>query len=432
MPPTEVHGLVDHLFRREAGRMVAALTRALGPARLDLVEEVVQEALVKALQRWPFHGVPDDPAAWLIRVARNRALDHLRRRTTRRDKEDDVRQILTAVPPLLPGEGEAATRLDGGPTDDQLRMIFLCCHGALPRDAQVALTLKTVCSFSVEEIAAAFLAKPATIAQRLVRAKARLRQVEARFAWPSAEELPERLDAVLEVLYLLFNEGYAAHRGEELLRSDLCEEAVRLTVALAEMLGRRSPEHQPEVHALAALMLFQASRAPARQDEDGNLILLTHQNRRRWDRGAVARAFAHLERAARGRRVSPYHLQAAIAAEHARANSDESTDWQEILSLYDQLYRLHPSPVVALNRAVALARVEGPAAGLTAVEAVAAEAVLEDYALLHATRARFLADLGERRLAAEACHLAARLAGNAPQRRFLERLAGEICSQTEA
>jgi RNA polymerase sigma-70 factor (ECF subfamily) len=417
-PAEGIHGLVDHLFRREAGRMMAALTHALGPAHLDLAEEAVQEALVKALQHWPFHGVPDDPAAWLIRVARNRALDILRRGTTRRDKAGDVRRLLEASPPTQPGDREAVARLDGGPTDDQLRLIFLCCHPDLPRDAQVALTLKTVCGFGVEEIAAAFLTKPATIAQRLVRAKRRLKSLDARFEFPSRRQLPHRLDGVMEVLYLLFNEGYAAHRGEALLRADLCDEALRLTVALAHL----PATDRPVVHGLAALMLFQASRAEARMDAVGELVLLDDQDRDRWDRRLIARAFAHMERSAQGDQITPYHLQAAIAAEHAMAPSDAATDWPEILGLYDRLYRLQPSPIIALNRAVALARVEGPTAGLEAVDALASTRVLADYAHLHATRARFLADLGQRRQAAEACRKAARLTDSAPQRRFLKRL----------
>lgn len=416
----EVHSLVDHLFRRSAGRMVAALTRVFGAADLDLAEEVVQEALARALQRWPFHGVPDDPEAWLLAVARNLALDRLRRRGTARSKEEALARAIAAA------AGAADNRppepyLAGEPSDDQLRLVFLCCHPALGRDARVALTLKAACGFGVDEIAAAFLDKPATVAQRLVRAKRTLRERRPSFGLPPPQRLAARLDSVLEVLYLLFNEGYAAHGGGALVRAELCQEALRLTARLA----RLPDTARPEVHALVALMLFQSSRLPARLDGAGRLVLLADQDRGRWDPAAIAAAFRHLERAAAGERETAYHLQAAIASHHAAATSHESTDWPAILTLYDRLREIQPSPVVALNRAVAVAQVEGPAAALAALDAIAPH-TLATYAPYHATRAHLLADLDRPTEARAAYRRAAELAGSEPERRFLEETAAGL------
>lgn len=421
-----VHALVDHLFRRSAGRMVAALTRVFGAADLDLAEEVVQEALARALQRWPFHGVPDDPEAWLLAVARNRALDRLRRRGTAQSKEEALGRAIEAA---AAGAGEPPPEpyLAGEPSDDQLRLLFLCCHPALSRDARVALTLKAACGFGVDEIAAAFLDKPATVAQRLVRAKRTLRERRPSFELPPPARLATRLDSVLEVLYLLFNEGYAAHGGGPLVRAELCQEALRLAARLA----RLPATARPEVHALLALMLFQSSRLPARVDGAGRLVLLADQDRELWDRRAVAAAFRHLERAATGDRETPYHLQAAIASHHVAAASPETTDWPAILVLYDRLLELQATPVVALNRTVAVARVEGPAAALAATDALDPEA-LAAYAPYHATRARLLADLGRPAEALAACRRAAELACSEPERRFLEEMAVELRAEARA
>lgn len=412
---TNVHGLVDHLFRREAGRMVALLARSFGPARLDLAEEVVQEALVQALRRWPFHGVPDNPSAWLYRVARNVALDRLKRDASFQGKEAALRETLATE--TLPDE----PFLEGEITDDQLRLIFLCCHPEIPRDGRVALTLKTVCGFSVPEIARAFLAPPPTVAQRLVRAQRRIRELGLPFEVPPPAELPRRLEAVLEVLYLTFNEGYGAHGGDDLVRADLCHEALRLVRHLAALPATEGPA----VHALAALLHLQASRLPARVDEAGNLVLLHEQDRGHWDRAQIGRAFAHLERAAAGDAMSVYHLQAAIAAHHAAAPSAAATDWAAILELYDQLLALNPSPVVALNRAVALARVHGPRAGLEALDAIAGDPAVARYYLLGATRGELLLEAGEREQASAAYRQALECECSEPERRFLERkLAG--------
>lgn len=421
----DLDGLVDHLFRREAGRLVAVLTRCFGPAHLDLAEEVVQEALVRALRRWPFEGVPDEPAAWLFRVARNLALDRLRRSAVFRGKEAEIRRSLGrdpsagGAPAAVPPQGDVY--LEGEVSDDQLRLIFLCCHPELPRDGRVALTLKAVCGFSVREIARAFLARESTVAQRLVRAQRRIRQRRLPFEVPGPAELPERLDAVLEVLYLTFNEGYGASAGDALVRADLCREALRLAEHLAGLPGVRGPA----VHALAALLAFQASRLPARADAAGEPVLLGEQDRSLWDRRLVARAFAHLERAATGDAVTAYHLQAAIAAHHASAPDAAATDWRAILGLYDQLLAVNPSPVVALNRAVALACLQGPEAGLAALEGIVDHPAVEDYHLLHATRGELLLRAGERAAAAGAFRRALACPSSEPERRFLERrLAG--------
>ena len=421
--PDSVHGLVDHLFRHEAGRMVASLTRSFGPAHLGLAEEVVQEALIQALRRWPFGGVPDNPVAWLYRVARNQALDRLRRDASFRGKEVAIREAL--VPPADAGAGDSAGRafLPGEITDDQLRLVFLCCHPDLPRDSRVALTLKTVLGFSVREIARAFLAREATIAQRLVRAQRRIRDRGIPFEVPAPDELPARLEAVLEALYLVFNEGYGAHEGGELVRVDLCAEALRLVTQLASV----PAIDRPSVRALAALLCFQASRLPARVDGDGNLVLLAEQDRSLWDRALISRAFEHFGRSSVGDELTTYHVQAAIAAHHAMAASDADTDWTAILDLYDQLLGLNPSPVVALNRAVALARLRGPDAGLEAVAEIEEHPALRDYYLLPAVRADLLQQLGEAEQAADHYRQALACPCSEPERRFLTgRLEGTV------
>lgn len=402
-------GLIDHLFRREAGRMVAALTRAFGPENLGLAEDVVQEALVQALRTWPFRGVPENPAGWLIQVAKNRALDLLRRDANLARKEEAIRAWAGS---LSPASGPAPD--DGW--DDQLRMIFICCQPAVPRDARVALTLKVVGGFGVPEIARAFLAKEATIAQRLVRAKHKIREIRPAFEVPPPAELPEALDAVLEVLYALFNEGHTAGRGEELVRHDVCLEAIRL----ARLVAGHPALDTPKAHALAALLLFQGARLSARVDAEGNLLLLEDQDRSLWDREMLAAGFSHLERSGRGREMSVYHLEAGIAACHAGAPTWEATDWPYILRLYDALLERKPSPVVALNRAVALALVEGPRAGLAALEPLQGDPALAGYLPLHATRGELLARAGETEEAAAAFRDALALEAPEPVRRSLE------------
>jgi RNA polymerase sigma factor (sigma-70 family) len=326
----EVPQLVDHLFRREAGRMVAVLTRLLGTEHLGLAEDVVQEALIKALRTWPFRGVPDNPGGWLMQVAKNRALDLLRRDINLARKEEALRGWTAA----LAGEG------DDEALDDQLRMIFICCQPAVPRDARVALTLKIVGGFGVPEIARAYLAKEATIAQRLVRAKRKIQEIRPPFEVHAAAELPAALDSVLEAIYLIFNEGWASSTGDDLIRQDVCGEAIRL----ARLVAGHPALDVPKAHALAALLLLQAARNPARVDPEGNLLLLSEQNRALWNREKIAAGLYHLDQAARGTDLSAFHLEAGIAAAHAMAPSDEATDWPYILSLYEGLAGRRPQP----------------------------------------------------------------------------------------
>lgn len=359
--------------------MVSALTRMFGPSHLDVAEEVVQEALLRALQRWPHEGVPAEPEGWLYTVARNLALDRARRTASLATKLDALAMDLPETGPLADPA-----------VDDELAMVFICCHPALPVEARIALSLKTVGGFSVEEIATLFLVKPDTIAQRLVRAKRILRDREIVFELPGEEELPKRLETVLQTLYLLFTEGYGAGGGVT-IRRDLAEEALRLVSLLAAdpVTGR------PETHALAALLHLQASRLSARTDGDGTILLLGDQDRSRWDRRRMAQGFRHLERASEGSRITTWHLEAAIAAAHAASPDLAATDWRGILDLYDQLLALSPSPVVALNRVVALAEVAGPEDALRALEMIETPG-LRAWPLRAATRATLLERLDRR------------------------------------
>lgn len=409
--PDGVGALVDHLFRHGAGQMVATLARVLGPARLDLAEEVVQDAMIRALQVWPHQGVPANPRGWLFRAARNRALDLLRREG----------RFADALAPALAAEGEAFEAQGGAAGDDELAMVFMCCHPALPRAGRVALTLKTVGGFGVEEIAAALLARPDAVAQRLVRVKRQIRDEGVPLELPPEREMAARLPAVLEVLYLLFNEGYAAHAGESLVRAELCGEAIRL----ARLLADQPRTALPATHALLALFLFQASRLPARRDDAGDLLLLDEQDRSLWDRWLIAEGMWHLGRSAEGAQVSAYHVEAAIAAAHAAAPDAESTDWLRVLRLYDDLLAMKPSPVVALNRAVALAMVEGPDAGIRALEALRGEAALARYHLLPAALGALSLRAGRPAEAAQHYREALALQCSEPERRFLERRLGE-------
>lgn len=403
--------LLDHLFRREAGRMVAYLARVLGPAHLDLAEESVQEAMVRALLAWPQQGVPENPTAWLFRVARNAAIDAMRHgRHT--DPNSETLLAGLAQPPATPGDPRFEERI----RDDELRMIFMCCHPALSRESSVALSLKTVGGLSVGEIARAFLAEEATVAQRLVRAKRQIREQHLSLDPPHGAELTARLDSALETIYFIFNEGYAAFEGEDLIRQDLCAEALRLGSLLAS-----SPQAEPRAHALVALMSFQAARLPARVDEAGDLILLEDQDRSRWDQRLIALGFRSFENSMRGEAASEYHVQAAIAATHMRWSDLRSVDWPVILQLYDQLLAMTGSPVVALNRAVALAKVEGPAAGLAAIEPLEGHPKLRDYYLALAVRGHLLMEVGRARAAAECFRAALECRCSEPERRFLHR-----------
>ena len=388
--------------------MVSSLTRLFGPENLQLAEDVVQEALIQALRTWPFRGVPENPRAWLTQVARNRALDVLRRDVNLARKEDALRDWTAA----LGGGGEPGER---EALDDQLRMVFICCQPGVPREARVALVLKIVGGFGVPEIARAYLAKDATIAQRLVRAKRKIQELRPPFEVPPPAELPAALDSVLEALYLMFNEGYASSSGAELIRRDVCAEAIRL----ARLVAEHPALDVPRVHALAALLLFQAARNPARVDSEGNLLLLSEQDRTLWDQEKIAAGLHHLDRAARGTELSAYHLEAGIAACHATAPGHEATDWPQILSLYDALLDLKPSPVVALNRAVALGMVEGPEAGLAAIEEIREHPALAGYYPLPVALGELHARAGNPVKAAACFHAALELECPEPVRRRL-------------
>ena len=404
-----VESLVGNLFRHKAGELVSMLTRLFGVDRIELAEDVVQEALVAALQVWPYRGVPDNPGGWLATVARNRALDILRREKVLDGK---IRRGRGAASPVF---ADPERFLEDPFGDDQLTMMFLCCHPVLSREAQIALTLKTVSGFGVAEIARAFLVPRETIAQRLVRAKRRLAAKRVAFALPLPEHCAPRRDAVLQILYLLFNEGYTVGEGRNLVREDLCAEAIRLCTLLAgHPVGDR-----PEAHALLALMLFQASRFQTRTDIDGNLLLMAEQDRSLWNGRLIREGLLHLGRAGTGDALSEYHLLAGISACHAAAARYQDTDWRRILFYYDAIMDLHPSPVAALNRAVAVAMLEGPAAGLAALEGIRSERGLQAYYLLPATFGELHERVGDLKKAAEFYRQALGLVRNETERMFL-------------
>jgi RNA polymerase sigma-70 factor (ECF subfamily) len=407
--PSDTKELVDHLFRHRAGQMVAWLTRIFGPAHLELAEEVVQDALVKALQQWPFAGIPENPAAWLFAVARNGALDVLRRQSALRDRTAAIASELQSRSP--------ATGVPDGVEDDELRMVFLCCHPQLSRDSQVALSLKTVGGFSTGEIARALLSSEAAVAQRIVRAKRTIREREITFDLPHGAALAERLEPVLEVVYLMFNEGYSAHDGEALVRDDLCREAIRL----GRLITASPLTETPAAHALVALMALHAARLPARLSASDEMVLLADQDRTRWDRRMIALGFAHFERSVGGNARTVYHVQAAIAAMHAAAASYEETDWRGMLDAYDELMTLNPSPVVALNRAVVQAQVQGVSAALREVERLEEDPALSQYYLLPSVKGALLREAGDNGAAASAFEEALKRRCSEPERRFLLR-----------
>ena len=406
-----VSRLVEHLFRHEAGKMVATLTRIFGIAHWNLAEDVVQEALSRALQTWPYRGVPENPSAWIMRASRNLALDVVRRQKTFRAKEAEIAHLIerdgSAHEAVIFSENEIA--------DDRLRMMFVCCHPLISSEAQVALALKTLCGFSVTEISRAFLTTEAAIAKRLTRAKQRIQEARVPFEIPAGEELARRLDSVLQSVYLLFNEGYKASGGDKLVREDLCEEAIRLT----ELLAQHPAGNQPKTHALLALMLLNAARIPGRADEEGNLIRLEEQDRKRWDQAMIARGMLHLRHSAAGQALSEYHLQAGIAACHVTATNYSETDWSKILTLYDLLIEFDGSPVIALNRAVAVANVHGPKAGLKAVRSIRDREKLAAYYLFYAVIGELEMRLNNHKAAAHEFRKAFELADTKSERAFL-------------
>ena len=419
VPDNRAQALVDHLFRHQFGRMIATLTRIFGPRHIDLAEDVAQEALVKALQQWPYRGVPENPLAWLIQVAKNRALDLLRREASLREKSEEIVRAFAAQEEFANRRIEIERGGESIPElfDDALCMIFMACHPAIPRESRIALTLKTVGGFGVSEIARAFLAKEPTIAQRLVRAKRLIRDKGLTFELPGEAEMATRLDSVLEVLYLIFNEGYAAHAGENLVRAALAQEAIRL----CSLLVRHRAANRPKCHALLALMMFHAARLPARMSEGGELTLLSNQDRSMWDKRMIYLAYKHLAAAAEGDEFTEYHLQAAIAACHAAASSYELTDWAEIVRLYDLLVAINPSPVVALNRAVAVAKWKGPEEGILAITEISRHPALQHYYLLPATLGELWSEIGDEKKAADFYRQALNHPCSEPERRLLSK-----------
>ena len=414
--PEQIHDqireLLDSLYRVDSGRILATLIRLLGD--FDLAEEAMHEAFAAALSVWPRSGVPDNPRPWLISTARFKAMDTLRRRARFDASQDDLVRYLEAQWSSAERSNEEDSLQDDRLEDDRLRLIFTCCHPALPPEGQVALTLREVCGLTTEEIARAFLVTPATLAQRIVRAKAKIRETPIPYEVPTPQELPERLDAVLQVIYLVFNEGYSAAAGAEVTRAELTGEAIRLGRLLTEL------QPEPEVMGLLALMLLQESRRAARTSPTGELILLENQDRSLWNREQIAEGVALVEKALKSRRFGSYTLQAAIAAVHAEAESAAATDWRQIVALYNQLVRIQPSPVVHLNRAVAIAMCDGPEAGLTHIDAVLEHGELANYYLAHSARADMYRRLGRTAEARASYEKALALTQQEPERQFLQ------------
>lgn len=405
MTGEELHAQVEVIYRRDSRRILATLIRLLGD--FDLAEEALHDAFFIAVERWQRDGMPANPRAWLVSAGRFKAIDALRRRA-RFDRSQAQLIMQLEDPAQDPSEEELLA-------DDRLRLIFTCCHPALSADAQVPLTLREVCDLTTEQIARAFLQSPSTIAQRIVRAKAKIRDARIPYQVPAMGELAERLESVLRVIYLVFNEGYSASAGEDLVQRDLCDEAIRLGRLLAQLLP------DPEVFGLLALMLLQASRLRARTDGEGELVLLDQQDRSLWDKAQIEEGCALVRHALGSRDIGPYSVQAAIAAVHAEAASAQETDWAEIVGLYDVLLRHWPSPVIELNRAVALASRDGAAAGLAEVEAILGRGELLDYHLAHAAQAQLHGQLGHVQQAREAWVRALALARQEPERRHIER-----------
>lgn len=409
--PEQLGRTIEALYRLESGRVLATLARLLGD--LDLAEESMHEAFAAALETWPRTGIPDKPRPWLISTARFKAIDGIRRRARFDAAQTDLALYLDAQ---IRETTQEADEIE----DDRLRLIFTCCHPALAPEGQVALTLREVCGLTTEEIARAFLVAPAALAQRIVRAKAKIREASIPYEVPAAEELPERLNAVLQVVYLVFNEGYSARAGAEVTRAELTGEAIRLGRLLAEL------QPEPEVTGLLALMLLQESRRAARTSPSGELILLENQDRALWNRDQIAEGVALVEKALSSRRFGAYTLQAAIAAVHAEAESAAATDWRQIVALYNHLVRIQPSPVVYLNRAVAIAMRDGPEAGLAHIDAVLERGELASYYLAHAARADLYRRLGRTDEARADYEKALALTQQEPERQFLQRRIREL------
>jgi RNA polymerase sigma-70 factor (ECF subfamily) len=408
----QIRELLDSLYRVDSGRILATLIRLLGD--FDLAEEAMHEAFAAALSLWPRSGVPGNPRPWLISTARFKAIDTLRRRSKFDASQDELVRYLEAQSSSAEKSNE-----EDNLEDDRLRLIFTCCHPSLPPEAHIALTLREVCGLTTEEIAKAFLTTPTTLAQRIVRAKAKIRDTKIPYEVPTPQELPERLDAVLQVIYLVFNEGYSAAAGAEVTRAELTGEAIRLGRLLADL--QPEPEvPKSEIMGLLALMLLQESRRAARTSPTGELILLENQDRSLWNREQIAEGVALVEKALNSRRFGAYTLQAGIAAVHAEAESSAATDWRQIVALYNQLVRIHPSPVAHLNRAVAIAMRDGPEAGLTHIDAVLEHGELANYYLAHSARADMYRRLGRTAEARSSYEKALALTQQEPERQFLQ------------
>jgi RNA polymerase sigma-70 factor, ECF subfamily len=408
----QAHHTVDDVYRSDSRHVLATLIRLLGD--FDIAEEALHDAFRAALEQWPRDGVPANPRAWLVSTGRFKAIDAIRRRTRFQPLSDDIDKRLVA------DTDDPEAWNDESIKDDRLRLVFTCCHPALSPDAQVAMTLREVCGLTTEEVARAFLSSPPAVAQRIVRAKAKIRNARIPYEVPSAADLPDRLDAVHRVVYLVFNEGYSASSGAAVTRHDLSSEAISLGRLLVELL----PE--PEALGLLALMLLHDSRRAARTSPSGDLVLLEHQDRSLWNRDYIKEGSALVERALAARQIGPYTIQAAIAAVHANAPNATATDWAQIVALYDLLARAEPSPVVELNRAVAVAMRDGPSAGLALIDAILGRGDLSDYHLAHAARADLCRRLGRRAEARASYERALSLTEQEPERRFLERRLAEL------
>jgi RNA polymerase sigma-70 factor, ECF subfamily len=413
IPAEQVRRILDEVYSTESRRVLATLIRLLGD--FELAEEALHDAFIAAMEQWPRDGIPGNPRAWLVSAGRFKAIDAVRRRARFDASLAEFAKQLDAAAstPDLPKE-------DHDVEDDRLRLIFICCHPALPPDAQLALTLREVCGLTTEEIARAFLAPASTVAKRIVRAKAKIRDAGIPYEMPARTQLPDRLDAVLQVVYLVFTEGYSASAGEALTRPDLSREAIRLGRLLSELLA------EPEAVGLLGLMLLHESRREARTSPEGELMLLEEQDRSLWNQNQIAEGLALVERALSSRRFGPYTLQAAIAAVHAEARTAAATDWAQIVGLYDVLARANPSPVVELNRAAAIAMRDGPSAGLELIDSIFKRGDLEDYYLAHSARADLCRRLGRRTEARASYERALSLARQEPTRRFLSRRLNEL------
>jgi len=422
VPSGEISRLTEHLFRVEAGKLVSVLTGVFGIDHLQLAEDVVQEALVRAFRTWPYYGIPKNPAAWITQTAKNLAYDLLRREKFFREKQTEI--AITVEQWSADSLADESPSFETEIKDHRLRLIFACCHPLIAQEAQTALALRTLCGFGAAEIAKAFLTTEAAIAKRLTRTRQKIRELGIPFEIPSGEKFSVRLDGVLQTLYLLFNEGYKASSGDNLVREDLCYEAIRLATLLAE----HPLANQPRTHALVALMLLDAARLPARVDTDGNILRLREQDRSKWNRPMIERGIIHLGQAASGDVLSEYHIQAGITACHCMAADYPSTDWSRILSLYDQWTKTNNSPVIALNRAVAVANVNGPAAGIEAVESIQNRAELDSYYLLYAVLGEFESQLHHLEAAAAHFRRASQLTEVKSERVFLSKKARALRS----